>query len=254
VRKWADVSEGRITSTLRVENQPSDLLYDDFLLGWFSALKVEVISSSEISAHLRTTWGYVPEDGNILKCYKYWFINLAVSFPSRTRIGKFNFCPDYNISVTSTYSSVDINQRLRGAACSKSVFLPEKTLAKCELNTLKALMRAVILHALRVRHTCKQSCCTILPFGVASFTLAQVNQHTWSEHIKTPRLPKVFRHKEFFGSGARFELNWIYLHSVNPAQADTIGYGTSQVQMCLLFCLSTLDQTCSLCSNHESEG
>jgi hypothetical protein len=27
------------------------------------------------------------------------------------------------------------------------------------------------------------------------------------------------------------ELNWIYLHSVNPVQADTIGYGTSQVQI-----------------------
>jgi hypothetical protein len=24
------------------------------------------------------------------------------------------------------------------------------------------------------------------------------------------------------------ELNWIYIHSVNPVQADTIGYGTSQ--------------------------
>jgi hypothetical protein len=32
----------------------------------------------------------------------------------------------------------------------------------------------------------------------------------------------------YVGRGGWIELNWIYLHSVDPVQANTIGYGTSQ--------------------------
>jgi hypothetical protein len=45
---------------------PSHLLHSDFLLGWFSTVKMEVIHSSETSVHIRTTRRYyTPEDGNV---------------------------------------------------------------------------------------------------------------------------------------------------------------------------------------------
>jgi hypothetical protein len=40
------------------------LLHAGFLLGWFSTLKMEMIVSSEMSVHIRTTRRYIPEDGN----------------------------------------------------------------------------------------------------------------------------------------------------------------------------------------------
>jgi hypothetical protein len=33
-----------------------------FMFGWFSALKLEVIRSSETSVHIRNTQRYIPED------------------------------------------------------------------------------------------------------------------------------------------------------------------------------------------------
>jgi hypothetical protein len=61
----------------------SHLLHADFLLGWFSTLKTEVIISSETSIHKRTTRLYIPEDDNIsnvtLYCSMIWRYNRCIS-------------------------------------------------------------------------------------------------------------------------------------------------------------------------------
>jgi hypothetical protein len=44
---------------------PSHLQHAGFLLGLFSIMKMEVITSYETSIHIRTTRRYIPEDGNI---------------------------------------------------------------------------------------------------------------------------------------------------------------------------------------------
>jgi hypothetical protein len=44
---------------------PSHLLLAGSLIGWFFTLKMEVIRYSERSLHIRTTWRYIPDDGNI---------------------------------------------------------------------------------------------------------------------------------------------------------------------------------------------
>jgi hypothetical protein len=44
---------------------PNHGMRASFLLGWFSTLKMEVISFSETSGHIRTTRRYIPEEGNI---------------------------------------------------------------------------------------------------------------------------------------------------------------------------------------------
>jgi hypothetical protein len=41
------------------------LLHTGFLLGWYSTLKMEVISSSETSLHLRIAGSYTTEDGKM---------------------------------------------------------------------------------------------------------------------------------------------------------------------------------------------
>jgi hypothetical protein len=38
--------------------------YHGFLLGWFSTLKMEMIRSSEMSNHMRTTQRYIQENDN----------------------------------------------------------------------------------------------------------------------------------------------------------------------------------------------
>jgi hypothetical protein len=75
VRMWTDFSDESITSIFRFENQPSKkpacskwlcrILHVDFLLCWFSAIKMEVIRSSENSVRTRIKRCYIPEDGNI---------------------------------------------------------------------------------------------------------------------------------------------------------------------------------------------
>jgi hypothetical protein len=58
---WTDVSEERIVSIFKVENQPS--MKEDGL-GRFSTLKM-AICSPETSVHIRTIRRYIAEDGNI---------------------------------------------------------------------------------------------------------------------------------------------------------------------------------------------
>jgi hypothetical protein len=54
-------------SNISRKNQqfPSHLLHAGFLLGWFSTLKMKMISYSETSVHIRTTQRYISEGGNI---------------------------------------------------------------------------------------------------------------------------------------------------------------------------------------------
>jgi hypothetical protein len=59
-----DISEESITSIFLVEF-PYHLLHAGFWLGWFSALKTEVVLSCGTSVHLRTTRRYIPEDNII---------------------------------------------------------------------------------------------------------------------------------------------------------------------------------------------
>jgi hypothetical protein len=42
--------------------------YSSYSLGWFCALKMEVIHFSETSVRIRTTRHYIPDDSNIHKC------------------------------------------------------------------------------------------------------------------------------------------------------------------------------------------
>jgi hypothetical protein len=70
VHMWTDVSKEHISYIFRART----LLQDGFWSGWFSALKIEVIHSSETSVHIRTTRRCKPEDGNI---HKYRFENLV---------------------------------------------------------------------------------------------------------------------------------------------------------------------------------
>jgi hypothetical protein len=59
----------RVTSNFGVENRPrmkpSHLLHACFLLRLFPTLKTEATASSETTAHIWTTWRYIPEDDNI---------------------------------------------------------------------------------------------------------------------------------------------------------------------------------------------
>jgi hypothetical protein len=57
---WTDVSEERITSIFKVENQPSKK--PSCSRWWW---KIEVIRSSETSVHIQTARRYTPEYGNI---------------------------------------------------------------------------------------------------------------------------------------------------------------------------------------------
>jgi hypothetical protein len=61
---------------------PSHLLKAGFLLGYFSTLKMQVIQTSETSVHIRTTWNYIPEDGNINMQIAYvLFGRITQTFP-----------------------------------------------------------------------------------------------------------------------------------------------------------------------------
>jgi hypothetical protein len=119
-----DVSGERITSIFRTESQPSHMLHAGSLLGWFSMLKIRMVSSSETSVDLRTTRRYIPRDGNIHH-YRYGNLKSYIRIKQTNKLH--GLCPraNYTDRATAACRRSDCQLlRIKGATWSASRIPP----------------------------------------------------------------------------------------------------------------------------------
>jgi hypothetical protein len=72
----------RLGGIYHIQILPSHLLHAGFKQAWFMIMKIWMICSSEMSNHIRTSWSYIPEYGNIPKYLSLSWHNVIITFVS----------------------------------------------------------------------------------------------------------------------------------------------------------------------------